>query len=144
MIVEIKSRWDSKVLFSVEAGSLKLALEIGITQGADLRGADLRGADLEGADLEGADLGGADLRGADLNFLSHDFVAEILRRAAGDDVEKLKIAGLVLVKRNWCWKEFLELRDPLQAWALGELKKWVTDKTPDKIKNILGTEAGSP
>jgi pentapeptide repeat protein len=59
MKFEIKSRFDSSVLFSVETESLKRALELAVKQGADLRGADLRGADLRGADLRGADLRGA-------------------------------------------------------------------------------------
>jgi uncharacterized protein YjbI with pentapeptide repeats len=58
-------------LFSLECGSLKLALEAAVTSGADLRyanlgGADLRYANLGGADLRGADLGGAHLFGANL------------------------------------------------------------------------------
>ncbi len=64
MKIEIKSRWTSSVLFSVEARSIKLALEAGVKQGAYLKGADLEGADLEGADLEGAYLKGAYLEGA--------------------------------------------------------------------------------
>ena len=116
-------------------------------RGADLRGADLRGADLRGADLGGADLGGADLRGADLRgadlrgcklaFQSHDLLAEILRRAAGDDVAKLKIAGFILVCRDKCWKEFAEFakHDPLGDWALDELSKWV--QPGDEVPYVL-------
>jgi uncharacterized protein YjbI with pentapeptide repeats len=64
MKVEIKSRWHSQILFSVEANSLKAALEIAIQKKAYLRGADLRGAYLRGAYLRGAYLTGADLTGA--------------------------------------------------------------------------------
>ena len=64
MKFEIKSRWDAKVLFSLECGSLKFCLEAAVKTGADLTGTDLRGADLRGADLTGAYLMGADLRGA--------------------------------------------------------------------------------
>jgi uncharacterized protein YjbI with pentapeptide repeats len=66
MKFEIKHRWTGNVLFSFESGSLKLAIEAGVKQGADLKGADLEGADLGGAYLEGASLGGAYLKGADL------------------------------------------------------------------------------
>ena len=76
MKIEIKHRWNSSVLFSIEASSIKLALEAAVEQGADLRGAYLpgpppegaylEGAYLEGAYLEGAYLEGAYLRGADL------------------------------------------------------------------------------
>ena len=61
MKFEIKSRWDSKILFTAEAASLLLALEAAIKAGINLSGADLSGADLSEADLSGADLSGADL-----------------------------------------------------------------------------------
>ena len=56
MKVEIKSRWSASVLFSFEAenNSVRLTLEAGARQGANLYGADLCGADLCGADLRGA------------------------------------------------------------------------------------------
>src|ERR1043165_4007430 len=66
MLFEMKSRWNSAVLFSVETESLKLAVELAVEQGADLRDADLRDANLGDANLRGADLGDANLRGADL------------------------------------------------------------------------------
>ncbi|MCK9598163.1 MAG: pentapeptide repeat-containing protein [Sphaerochaeta sp.] len=76
MKIEIKNRWTGKVIFSCEAGSMKLAVKAAIEAKADLReadlsranlrGANLREADLSGADLREADLSGADLRGADL------------------------------------------------------------------------------
>ena len=51
MKFEIKHRFTSSVLFSLETGSLKLCLEAAVRESADLRGAGLKGADLEGADL---------------------------------------------------------------------------------------------
>ena len=70
-VIEIKSCWNSEVLYSGEHASLREAVEAANLGGADLgganlRGANLRGADLGGANLGGADLGGANLRGADL------------------------------------------------------------------------------
>ena len=56
MKIQIKHRWDGTVLFALEVGSVRLALEAAVETGADLRGADLRGADLSGADLRDADL----------------------------------------------------------------------------------------
>jgi hypothetical protein len=44
MKIEIKSRWDASVLFSVETDSLKLAVEAAIKSGAYLAGAYLEGA----------------------------------------------------------------------------------------------------
>ena len=57
MKLEIVSRWSGAVLFSIETVRLKLAVELGVKSGADLREADLREADLCGANLCGADLG---------------------------------------------------------------------------------------
>ena len=64
MKIELKHRWNGSILFSIEASSLKLALEAAVQQGAHLEGADLKGADLKGAHLEGAYLKGAYLEGA--------------------------------------------------------------------------------
>src|SRR5574343_67999 len=64
MKIEIKNRWNLSVIFSCEADSMRIAVELAIKSGAYLGGAYLRGADLRGADLVGAYLRGADLRGA--------------------------------------------------------------------------------
>ena len=61
MKFEIKSRWDSTVLFTCEAASLLLAFQAAIKSGANLYGADLSDANLSVANLSGADLSGADL-----------------------------------------------------------------------------------
>jgi hypothetical protein len=66
-VIEIKHRWDDRVLYTAEnAQDVRAALVEAVREGAYLRGADLQGADLRGADLRGAYLRGADLRGADL------------------------------------------------------------------------------
>ena len=75
MKYEIKSRWDSTVLFTAEAASLLLALEAAVKSGADLSSADLRGANLSSADLRGANLRGADLRGANLSSAKNSELA---------------------------------------------------------------------
>ena len=95
--------------------------------GAYLRDAYLRGADLRGTNLRGADLRGADLTGAYLNWNSRDLIAELLRQAAGESWQRRALAGLILVSRDWCWKEFLALEHPEQEWALGVLRQYVTD-----------------
>jgi uncharacterized protein YjbI with pentapeptide repeats len=95
-------------------------------RGAYLRGADLGGADLRGAYLTGAYLTGADLTGAKINWTSHALISDILRRAAGDDIDRLKFAGLVLLQISWCWKEFTAMQsDPQLEMALRELAKWI-------------------
>jgi hypothetical protein len=104
---------------------------------ADLRRADLRhanlwvanlsGANLSHANLRHADLRHADLSGAKINWESHDLVAELIRREAGENVERRKIAGMVLISTGWCWNEFLALGDPQTGWALEVLRGYVIE-----------------
>ena len=118
-------------------------------QGANLRRADLRRANLSGADLDGANLSGAVLReavldganliganliganliganliGAKINWQSHDLVAEILRAAAGDNLSRRSIAGLVLVSRDLCWDVWRTAEHPEREWAIEVLSRW--------------------
>jgi hypothetical protein len=65
-LFEIKHRFSGLVIFSIEVGSLRLAVEAAVKRDANLYGANLRGADLYGADLRDANLYGANLYGADL------------------------------------------------------------------------------
>ena len=64
MKFEIKSRYDGRVLFSLETESLRSCVEAAVKSGARLSGAYFGGADLGRADLRGAYLGGAYLSGA--------------------------------------------------------------------------------
>ena len=65
-LLEIKSRWDGKILYADEAESFYTLVSAAVKAKANLSGADLSGADLCGANLSGANLSGADLSGADL------------------------------------------------------------------------------
>src|SRR3990167_4090239 len=67
MKIEIKSRFNANILFTVEAESLKVALEIAVKSEADLSEANLSGANLSGANLSGANLSRADLYEANLS-----------------------------------------------------------------------------
>jgi uncharacterized protein YjbI with pentapeptide repeats len=67
MKIEIKNRWNGSVLFSVEATSMKEAVEVAVKSGSDLSDSDLRGSNLSGSDLKGSDLRGSDLKGSDLS-----------------------------------------------------------------------------
>jgi len=111
--------------------------------GANLSGANLSGANLSGANLCEANLSGADLSRARIQWQSHSIIAEILRRAAGDDVRQRQIAGLVLISRDWCWQRFLaaDIDPDLRTWALAELRLWVRDG--DNAPEILRA-AGPP
>ena len=132
--IEIRNRWDNKVIICGEYESIKDCLEKNRGAnfwGADLRGANLGGADLRDANLEGAYLEGADLRDADLeganlrdanleganlegakNYVSsHYFFAEIIRRQKTDYFtdKEWAIIGKIIIK-VLCWdtikKEF--------------------------------------
>jgi uncharacterized protein YjbI with pentapeptide repeats len=88
--------------------------------------------------LRGADLRGAYLSGALVSWQSHDLLAELLLRKAGGDLERRKLAGLVLISRDWCWDELLALpiKPTLRDWALGTLAEfaWSEDATvPDAL-----------
>ena len=110
-------------------------------RGADLSRADLSRADLRGADLTCAYLRGANLRGAKINWQSHDLIAEILRSAAVADIEKRKIAGLILVSRDRCWPHFEAMQhDPHFAWAITTLAGYVTkgDDAPKILEDHHG------
>jgi Pentapeptide repeats (8 copies) len=67
MKFEIKSQFDSSVLFSIETDTWKLAVEAAVKSRANLYGANLYGANLSGANLYGANLSGANLSGANLS-----------------------------------------------------------------------------
>ena len=64
MKIEIKHRYEYKILFTGEFSSLKIAVEAAISSCADLSDANLSGADLSRANLSGAVLSGAVLSGA--------------------------------------------------------------------------------
>jgi uncharacterized protein YjbI with pentapeptide repeats len=102
---------------------------------ANLHNANLSGADLSGADLGNAELTGANLRNAHLSgaknppVSSHDFLAETLRQAAGEDAKRRSVAGLVLVSRDWCWKQFAvvaheQWSSDTRAWIVQTLQMW--------------------
>ena len=61
MKYQILNRYDSRVQFEMECGSMKECVEAAITQYADLQYANLRSANLQSANLQSADLRYADL-----------------------------------------------------------------------------------
>jgi len=68
MLFEIRNRLSREILFSVEAESLRIAVELAIKSNTNLRYADLSCANLSYADLRYADLRYADLRYANLSY----------------------------------------------------------------------------
>jgi hypothetical protein len=150
----VKSRFSGEVQFTAEIEakddapcSLKLGLAVkwGLANGANLSGANLdganlyranlyranlSGANLNGASLYRANLNGADLYGADLDVKeppvnSHQFISEILFRAATNFKER-SWAGVVRVSVDWCWEKFLEeCPKTMTNWAKEILcEKW--------------------
>ena len=70
MKVEIKNRFNDKIILSGKYESIKDCLEKNRDadlSDSDLRGSDLRGSDLRGSNLRGSNLSGSDLRGSDLS-----------------------------------------------------------------------------
>src|SRR3990167_3127586 len=105
MNIEIKSRFNGNIIFSVEAGSLKAALEIAVKSGANLYRANLSGANLSGADLSGANLYRANLSGADLsgaNLYRADLSGANLYRAnlSGANLSGADLSGANLYRAN--------------------------------------------
>jgi len=118
--------------------------------GANLTSANLYGADLTEANLTGANLYSADLTNAKINWNSHVLLGELLRRQAGNDIEKRKVAGLILVSRDWCWRYWLDLSsDPLFGWAMDTLAAHVTEgdgaPTVLRLRSVqIAAEAAAP
>jgi len=65
--MDIKCRFNGKVLFGFKTDKIKVCLEMAVKSGANLSRADLSGANLYGADLSGANLSRANLYGAYLS-----------------------------------------------------------------------------
>jgi hypothetical protein len=113
--------------------------------GVDFRGANLAGANLAGSDLRHANLAHAELDyarfdGARINWQSHDLISALLNREAGNSIGKRKVAGLILVSRDWCWDSWSELgrRQPRHfAWALGVLARYVHPEDEDEVPTAL-------
>jgi hypothetical protein len=68
-LIEIK-HWNGKILHTIEADSIKAAVEALVRNGANLNMASLDGANLNRANLNGASLDGANLNRANLNRAS--------------------------------------------------------------------------
>jgi hypothetical protein len=103
MKFEIKSRFSSAVLFSLETGSLKICVEAAVKSRADLAYANLAsaylayanlaGADLAGANLAGANLARADLAGANLAYANLARADLAYANLAGADLAGANLAG---------------------------------------------------
>ena len=125
--IEIKNRWDDKVIISGQYESVKDCLEQNsdanlsganlrdaYLKGAnlsdyDLRDSDLRDANLSDSDLSYSDLSGADLRGSDLSNIknyseSYDIFYELVSRQKVEvfTPSQWSYIGIILIYRI-CW-----------------------------------------
>jgi hypothetical protein len=52
-----------------------------------------------------------------------------LRRQAGDDLDRLQAAGLLLIRREWCWDDFARTcaARPAWTWALDVLVSCIVE-----------------
>ena len=169
ILVEIKSRYNKKILFSTESESVKSAVVSAIRAGADLggaylRGADLRGADLRGAYLRGAYLGGADLRGAELRgadlrgaylrgaylrgadlrvkappINDQYFTSEILFRSAKTEAQK-NFSARVRIELNLCWEDFYALAKKMRLVGWAKVTLCVWQEYANMIKQITSKQ----
>ena len=107
MNIEIRNRYDNKIILCGEYENIKACLEknkkANLSE-ANLSGADLSRTNLSGADLSGADLSGAYLSGAENYSHSHDFWVEVIRRQPLETFTEKEwaIIGQVYVHR-FCW-----------------------------------------
>ena len=116
--MKITSRYGVAVLWEGECENIREELIVAVKSGANLYGANLYGANLYGANLSRANLSDVTVPPMD----SHVFWSELLLRAAGDDLHRRGIAGLVAVSTDWCWPRMIaliagELSQDWQSWA---------------------------
>lgn len=117
MNIEIKNRFTGEIIISGKYESLKELVEKNSTY---LRDADLRDADLG-------------VKIPPIN--SHDFIVEILKREAGENIKYLKYIGIIILMREWCWEDFLEkLPKSFIKWA----QKILCDKWPKDFNSCFG------
>jgi len=121
-LFQIKHRINGSILFELECGSLKLAVEGAVESGAYLGGANLGDANLGGANLGDADLRGANLRDIKVSWSSHFLLSEILWRVAKTQSQHM-LAAFVGRKTDWCWDDWVRFRHKDKKWAIGVLAK---------------------
>ncbi len=81
MVYEFRNRWTNAVVFGIEAGTLREALQIAANEARSLSGLNLSDMQLQNINLEKANLSGANLDGADLS---------------GANLARAKLAGATL------------------------------------------------
>jgi Pentapeptide repeats (9 copies) len=123
---------------------------------ADLVSVDFSDSDLTSANFSHADMGvqpradryGNILRppifsGARISWCASDLTSELVRRAAGDDLDKLHAAGLLLLHRHWTWEQFLALDHPMTPFVIDVFRQHYRDgdTIPECARQRLTGEA---
>jgi uncharacterized protein YjbI with pentapeptide repeats len=101
MKFDIKHRYSNEVLFSVEIGSLKLAVEAAVNSGVSLSGADFPGADFYGVNLSRANFSGANFSGADFSWANLHGANFSWADLSGVDFSRANLSGA-----NFCGANF--------------------------------------
>jgi Pentapeptide repeats (8 copies) len=147
-MIEIKSRWSGKVLYTAEdAQDVRRALQDAVACGANLCGANLCGANLCGANLRDADLRGANLRDADLrgaNLRDADLCGANLRGAnlcdadlCGANLRGANLRGANLRGANLCDANLRDAnlwRQPL--WPMRQDFFSILDQAPAEVATL--------
>jgi uncharacterized protein YjbI with pentapeptide repeats len=79
---------------------------------------------LDDCALHSNDYRGIRLKDTPINWDCHDLIGEVLRQEAGNDTEKIKVAGYIAIQKYLCWRHFLSINDPLKSWAIGVLRSY--------------------
>src|SRR5579859_3936054 len=147
MKIQIKNRWDEKVIFETDAETIGGAVAAAIASTADLYGANLRSANLRSADLRSADLRSANLYGANLrsaDLCSADLRSVDLRSADlyGADLYGADLSGADLSgATNWEHILFIKTIVPegdLIGWKKLSGGSICKLKIPAKAKRVGG------
>ena len=158
MKIEIKNRWDNKVLVSGKYENIKDCLEK--NRGSDLRdsnlrdsnlsysnlrhsnlrGSNLSGSNLSGSDLCGSNLRDADLRGSNLSGIKnysedHTIFQEVVIQQKIDTFtqKEWSIIGQIIVHRL-CWGSIRKRFNKSAMGIFKKLKKVGFDEWEEKYK----------
>ena len=126
MLIEIKSWVNGAVLYTIEADSIKLAVEALVRQGKSLNYAELNDAELNYAELNGAELNGAKLNGAELNYAKLNGAKLNYAKLNGAKLNdaKLNYAELNGAKLNYAKLNYAKLNGAELNYAELDFSSW--------------------
>ena len=133
MKIEIKNRWDNKVLVSGKYENIKDCLEK--NRDANLRYSNLRYSDLGGSDLRYSNLRYSDLSGIKNYSEHHTIFQEVVRQQKIDTFtqKEWSIIGQIIVHRL-CWDSIKKRFNKSAMGIFKKLKKVGFDEWEEKYK----------